>query len=107
MVSKDIVKWYDTRAYSHSCLLCFSVCLVPVLKGATLFSSDLVKHLTIPYELDYMQVHSYGAGTHSSGTVTMDSDITLDIKGRHVLLIEDLMDSGITLEWTVKHLESK
>lgn len=80
---------------------------VPVLKGAFVFAADLLRHLTIPYEIDFLNVSSYGAGTETSGEVTLLSPLRTPLKGRHVLLIEDLMDTGLTLAWADKYLKAQ
>src|ERR687890_1445378 len=73
--------------------------LVGILRGAVVFLSDLMRHLQLPCEIDFMEVSSYGAGTHSSGVVRILKDLEEDITGRHVLLIEDIIDTGLTLSY--------
>jgi len=71
--------------------------LVGVLKGAVFFMSDLMRHLTVPCEVDFMAISSYGAATDSSGVVRILKDLDINIEGRHVLVVEDIIDSGLTL----------
>jgi len=76
------------------------------LKGAAIFASDLCRHLTHPHVFDYLQAHSY-ADTESTGEINLTNDITMDITGHHVLIVEDLIDTGLTLQWAVKHILAK
>ncbi|MGI6298614.1 MAG: hypoxanthine phosphoribosyltransferase [Saccharofermentanales bacterium] len=73
------------------------VVLIGVLKGAFIFMADLVRHITIPCYIDFMSVSSYGSGTRSSGVVRINKDLDGDITGKHVIVIEDIVDSGLTL----------
>ena len=73
--------------------------LVGVLKGAVMVVSDLARELTIPLKMDWMAVSSYGSGTESSGVVRILKDLDTDLTGRHVLIVEDIIDSGLTLSW--------
>ena len=70
---------------------------IGVLKGCVFFFTDLVRSIDKPLEIDFIQVSSYGAGTHSSGTVVLVKDITADVRDRDVYLVEDIVDTGITL----------
>ncbi len=81
--------------------------LVAVLKGAFMFLTDLVRAIDLPVEVDFMAVSSYGAATKSSGIVRIVKDLDLDLTGRHVLLVEDIVDSGLTLRWLRKNLETR
>ena len=81
--------------------------LVGVLKGAVMVVSDLSRELTIPLKMDWMAVSSYGSGTESSGVVRILKDLDTDLTGRHVLIVEDIIDSGLTLSWLKKNLESR
>ncbi|WP_379159739.1 hypoxanthine phosphoribosyltransferase [Paenibacillus sp. sgz5001063] len=72
--------------------------LVGILKGGAVFMSDLMREITLPVGIDYMAVSSYGASATSSGVITIKKDIDTDIRGKHVLLIEDLIDTGQTLQ---------
>ena len=80
--------------------------LIAVLKGAFIFLADLVRQLTIPVKVDFLQVSSYGADTRSSGTVRLVKDIAVDIRGKDVLLVEDIVDTGITINWLLDHIRS-
>ncbi len=73
--------------------------LVSVLKGSVLFLADLIRHIPIPHEIDFMATSSYGAGTESSGIVRILKDLNKPIAGRHVLIVEDIIDSGHTLAY--------
>jgi hypoxanthine phosphoribosyltransferase len=81
--------------------------LVGVLKGAVFFMADLMRHLTVPCEIDFMAISSYGAGTDSSGVVRILKDLDINIEGRHVLVVEDIIDSGLTLSYLIRNLESR
>jgi len=81
--------------------------LVGVLKGAVFFMADLMRELTIPCEIDFMAISSYGAGTDSSGVVRILKDLDLNISGRHVLVVEDIIDSGLTLSYLVRTLSAR
>ena len=83
------------------------VLLVGVLKGAATFMTDLARQLGRHVELDWMAVSSYGAGTQSSGVVRILKDLDTDVTGRHVLIAEDIIDSGLTLSWLRENLESR
>ena len=78
--------------------------LVVVLKGATIFAADLMRHITIPFTLDFIAAASYGEGTRSSGKVRLSGLHGLHIEGRHVLVIEDILDTGHTLSAVVDGL---
>ncbi len=81
--------------------------LVGVLKGAVFFMADLMRELTIPCEIDFMAISSYGAGTDSSGVVRILKDLDLNISGRNVLVVEDIIDSGLTLSYLVRSLTAR
>jgi hypoxanthine phosphoribosyltransferase len=83
------------------------VLLVGVLRGAVMVMADLARELTIPIEMDWMAVSSYGSGTQSSGVVRILKDLDTDLHGRHVLIVEDIIDSGLTLSWLRGNLESR
>ena len=81
--------------------------LVGVLKGAIMFMTDLARALPVPVQLEFMAVSSYGSGTSSSGVVRILKDLDRDIAGRRVLVVEDIIDSGLTLSWLVKNLTTR
>jgi hypoxanthine phosphoribosyltransferase len=81
--------------------------LIGVLKGAVFFMADLMRHLTVPCEVDFMAISSYGAQTDSSGVVRILKDLDINIEGRHVLVVEDIIDSGLTLSYLMRNLESR
>ncbi len=78
--------------------------LVGVLKGAVMFMTDLARALPMPVQLEFMAVSSYGSATSSSGVVRILKDLDRDIAGRRVLIVEDIIDSGLTLSWLTKNL---
>jgi hypoxanthine phosphoribosyltransferase len=81
--------------------------LIGVLKGAVFFMADLMRHLTVPCEVDFMAISSYGDSTDSSGIVRILKDLDINIEGRHVLVVEDIIDSGLTLSYLLRTLESR
>ncbi len=81
--------------------------LVGVLKGAVMIMADLARALRTPATMDWMAVSSYGSGTKSSGVVRILKDLDTDIVGRHVLVVEDIIDSGLTLSWLLANLSSR
>ena len=81
--------------------------LVGVLKGAVFFMADLARRITVPCALDFMAVSSYGSSTDSSGVVRILKDLDTEIEGRHVLIVEDIIDSGLTLSYLLKNLRSR
>jgi hypoxanthine phosphoribosyltransferase len=81
--------------------------LVGVLKGAVMVMADLARALASHIEMDWMAVSSYGSGTKSSGVVRILKDLDRDISGRHVLIVEDIIDSGLTLSWLMSNLSSR
>jgi hypoxanthine phosphoribosyltransferase len=82
------------------------VVLVAVLKGAYVFLADLVRYLKVDFEVEFVRLSSYGKGKESSGTVTIIKDIEIDIRGKHVLVVEEIIDSGRTLKFLVERLKS-
>lgn len=78
-----------------------------VLKGAILFMADLARAVKVPMALDFMAVSSYGNGTSTSGTVRILKDLDNSIEGKHVLVVEDIIDSGVTLKYLLKNLKSR
>ncbi len=83
------------------------VLLVGVLKGAVMVMADLARELKIPVTMDWMAVSSYGSGTQSSGVVRILKDLDTDLSGRTVLIVEDIIDSGLTLSWLLSNLNSR
>jgi hypoxanthine phosphoribosyltransferase len=81
--------------------------LVGVLKGALMFMADLARAIDLPVEFDFMAVSSYGSATKTSGVVRIVKDLDVDLTGRHVLLVEDIIDSGLTLNWLRKNLATR
>ncbi len=81
--------------------------LVGVLKGAVMFMSDLARALDRPSTMEFMAVSSYGSSTTSSGVVRILKDLDRDIAGQHVLIVEDIIDSGLTLSWLLKNLHAR
>jgi hypoxanthine phosphoribosyltransferase len=81
--------------------------MVGILKGAVLFLADLMRHLTVPSEVDFMAVSSYGSQTDSSGVVRILKDLDSWIEGRDVLIVEDIIDSGLTLHYLMRNLNAR
>jgi hypoxanthine phosphoribosyltransferase len=81
--------------------------LVGVLKGAFVFMSDLARKIDLPVEVDFMAVSSYGSSTKTSGIVRIVKDLDLDLTDRHVIVVEDIVDSGLTLRWLRRNLASR
>ena len=81
--------------------------LVGVLKGAVFFLSDLMREISVPCEVDFMAVASYGSATDSSGVVRILKDLDASIEGRHVLIVEDIVDSGLTLQYLLRNLRAR
>ncbi|MDY6989363.1 MAG: hypoxanthine phosphoribosyltransferase [Thermodesulfobacteriota bacterium] len=101
----DIAKKVSTLAqrisndYAHK-----EVVLVGILKGSFIFLADLVRELTIPVQIDFVRLASYGSDTASSGKVQLTKEIELDLRNRHVLVVEDIVDSGMTIAYLLDHL---
>ncbi len=81
--------------------------LICVLKGAVVFVSDLMKRIDLPVEVDFMAVSSYGSDTKSSGVVRILKDLNKGIEGKHVLIVEDIIDSGLTLSYLIENLKAR
>ena len=96
-LGKEITEDYQGRA----------PLLVGVLKGAFMFMSDLARAIALPVEFDFMAVSSYGSATKTSGVVRIVKDLDLDLSGRHVILVEDIVDSGLTLSYVRKNLVAR
>lgn len=91
-----------SRDYAGKCPL-----VICVLKGAFIFMADLVKNVTVPLELDFMAVSSYGASTKSSGVVRILKDLDVPVEGRDVLIVEDIIDTGLTLSYLIEVLQGR
>ncbi len=89
-----------TRDYEGKNLL-----MVAILKGAFVVMADLARHVALPVEFDFMAISSYGASTKSSGVVRILKDLDEEIEGRHVLIVEDIIDTGLTLQYLIKNLK--
>ncbi|MBC7631420.1 hypoxanthine phosphoribosyltransferase [Aeromicrobium sp.] len=96
-IAREIEKDYDGR----------DLLLVGVLKGAVMVMADLARSLDRHVEMDWMAVSSYGSGTKSSGVVRILKDLDTDLNGRHVLIVEDIIDTGLTLSWLITNLKSR
>jgi hypoxanthine phosphoribosyltransferase len=96
-LGEEISEYYEGR----------DLLLIGVLKGAVFFMADLMRHVTVPCEVDFMAISSYGAATDSSGVVRILKDLDINIEGRHVLVVEDIIDSGLTLSYLIRNLESR
>ncbi len=83
------------------------IVLVSVLRGAAVYMADLARAIKLPLEMDYMAISSYGNGAKSSGVVRILKDLTTSIEGRHVIIAEDILDSGLTLAYLMKNLGSR
>ena len=96
-LSKQIEKDYEGE----------EIVIVGILKGASVFVSDLIRNIDLHVKIDFMSVSSYGNSTESSGTVKILKDLDMDIKDKNVLVVEDIIDSGLTLSNLVKALETR
>ena len=83
------------------------ILMIGVLRGAVLFMADLARAITVPVAIDFMAVSSYGSGTSSSGVVRILKDLDEDVEGKHVLVVEDIIDSGLTLNYLLDNLKSR
>ncbi|RZS41224.1 hypoxanthine phosphoribosyltransferase [Herbihabitans rhizosphaerae] len=100
-LAKQVADDYPDKGDRHDLVL------VGVLKGAVMFMTDFARALPRPVQLEFMAVSSYGSATSSSGVVRILKDLDRDIAGRDVLIIEDIIDSGLTLSWLLKNLASR
>ncbi len=91
-----------SRDYAHAER---PVVLLSVLKGSVCFATDLSRSLTIPVNFEYVAVSSYGSGTESTGVVQMLKDLTMEVKGRDVLMVEDIIDTGLTTSFLFEHVQ--
>ncbi|MDV4150263.1 hypoxanthine phosphoribosyltransferase [Clostridium sp. AL.422] len=81
--------------------------IVGILKGSVIFASDLIKNINIPCEIDFMAVSSYGRSTETSGIVRILKDLDYGIEGKHIIIVEDIIDSGVTLDYLLKYLNAR
>ncbi|GAA0820152.1 MULTISPECIES: hypoxanthine phosphoribosyltransferase [Clostridium] len=81
--------------------------VVGILKGSVMFASDLIKNITIPCEIDFMAVSSYGSSTETSGVVRILKDLDHSIEGKDIIIVEDIIDSGVTLDYLLKYLKTR
>lgn len=95
-----------TRDYAHTASE-GGIILVSVLRGAAIFMADLARKIELPLEMDYMAVSSYGNAAKSSGVVRILKDLSSKIEGRHVLVVEDILDSGLTLQYLLENLGTR
>lgn len=84
-----------------------NLCVVGILKGSVVFLADLIREIKLPLQIDFMAVSSYGKSTHSSGVVRILKDLDSDIGGKDLLIVEDIVDTGLTLSYLVENLLSR
>ena len=96
-----------TQEYAPVCARGEKVVLLSVLRGAAIFMCDLAREIKLPLEMDFMAVSSYGNGLKSSGVVNIIKDVSTDLNGKHVIIAEDILDSGLTLSYLIKNLSSR
>lgn len=96
-----------TRDYAERVGAGEDLVMVCLLRGAAIFDSDLARAVKLPVRMDYMDVSSYGNGSKSSGMVRIQKDLSDSIEGRHVIVVEDIIDSGLTLKYVCKNLKSR
>ena len=96
-----------TKEYADRSARGEGIVLVSVLRGAAMFMADLARQIKVPIEMDYMAVSSYGNGVKTSGVVRIIKDLSSEIKGKHVIIAEDILDSGLTLTYLIKMLKSR
>jgi hypoxanthine phosphoribosyltransferase len=106
-IADKIAELAEQIAADHPRQASADLLLIGVLKGAVMFMTDLARALPVPVQLEFMAVSSYGSATSSSGVVRILKDLDRDIAGRDVLIVEDIIDSGLTLSWLRKNLESR
>jgi hypoxanthine phosphoribosyltransferase len=109
LVSQEQIaeKIVELAAKIHADYAGREVVLVGVLKGAVMLMADLARALNVPVSLEFMAVSSYGSSTSSSGVVRILKDLDRDITGAHILVVEDIIDSGLTLSWLLRNLRSR
>ncbi len=96
-----------TEEYSDIASRGEGIVLLSVLRGAAIFMADLAREIKVPLEMDFMAVSSYGNGVKSSGEVKIVKDLSSNIRGKHVIVAEDILDSGLTLSYLLKNLQSR
>lgn len=96
----EISRTYEERGIDQ-------IVIVSVLKGSFIFMADLIRHITVNASMDFMAVSSYGAATKSSGVVRILKDLDVELAGKHVLVVEDIVDSGLTLNFLLKNLRNR
>ncbi|SDX12159.1 hypoxanthine phosphoribosyltransferase [Amycolatopsis xylanica] len=106
-IRDKITELAEQVAADHAADRSTDLLLVGVLKGAVMFMTDFARALPLPTQLEFMAVSSYGSATSSSGVVRILKDLDRDIAGRDVLIVEDIVDSGLTLSWLLKNLASR
>lgn len=100
-IGAEITRDYEKVAQSEG------IVLISVLRGAAIFMADLARKIELPIEMDYMAISSYGSGAKSSGVVRILKDLSGSIEGRHVIIAEDILDSGLTLTFLMDTLQSR
>jgi hypoxanthine phosphoribosyltransferase len=103
-IDKRVRELADTISYDYQGNELILIC---ILKGAFIFMADLIRYLTVPCIVDFVRVASYGSGTTSSGKIVIKKDIETSIEGKDVLIIEDIVDTGLTLSFLVDKLKEK
>lgn len=83
------------------------ILLVGILKGSVVFMADLMRHIQVPVKIDFMSVSSYGNSTETDGEITIRKDLDNDVRGKHVLIVEDIIDTGVTLESLIRLLTER
>jgi hypoxanthine phosphoribosyltransferase len=96
-IARDLRKDYENR----------EPILIGILNGVFIFFADLVREISFPHKIDFVRLASYGSRDVSSGEVTLTKEVELSIHGRPVIIVEDIIDTGITVSWLVRHLEEK
>lgn len=118
MIEKDIEKVFFSKEELHEIVKRLgaqiskdyvgkNLMLVSILKGSVIFMADLMREITLPCDIDFMCVSSYGAGTKSSGTVKIIKDLDINLEGKDLLLVEDILDSGKTLHYITQVLKTR
>ena len=106
-IGQQITEDYRDVAYEKTPHGDPAILMVSVLRGAAIYMSDLARQIDLPFEMDYMAVSSYGTGMKKLGVVRILKDLTSNIEGRHVIIAEDIVDSGLTLKYLLRVLESR